>query len=144
MSLSLEAEHLSWYQQIPHCTQPPLNSDAVIRECQIAKHKAKIVKYETYLGIESYLCRLIVKSVDHKWIAEVKSEMMGFNHLFYFFMNELQADVYIFVLGQLQYIHLNQMQLILFDTDESVTHDHSTRIDPQNDFRKTLQGAGYF
>ena len=71
-------------------------------------------------------------------------EVIVFNHLFYFFVNELQADVHIFVLGQLQYIHLNQMQLILFDADESVTHDDSTRIDPQNDFRKTLQGAGYF
>jgi len=55
--------------------------DKIIRECQIAEHKAEIVKYETYLGVENYLCRMIVKSLDHEWLAEVESETMGFNHL---------------------------------------------------------------
>ncbi|KAL7483205.1 hypothetical protein ACHAW6_008848 [Cyclotella cf. meneghiniana] len=58
-----------------------VDADAVIRERQIAEHKAEIVEYETYLGVENYLRRMIVKSVDHKWIAEVESETMGFNHL---------------------------------------------------------------
>eukprot|EP00804_Cyclotella_cryptica_P025760 CCRYP_002951-RA/>CCRYP_002951-RA protein AED:0.36 eAED:0.36 QI:0/0/0/1/0.5/0.33/3/0/427 len=58
-----------------------VNPDAVIRERQIAKHKAEIVEYKTYLGVENYLRQMIVKSVDHEWIAEVKSETMGFNHL---------------------------------------------------------------
>lgn len=58
-----------------------VDADAVIRERQIAEHKAEIVEYETYLGVKNYLRRMIVKSVDHKWIAEVESETMGFNHL---------------------------------------------------------------
>ncbi|KAL7477776.1 hypothetical protein ACHAW6_003573 [Cyclotella cf. meneghiniana] len=58
-----------------------IDADAIIQECQIAEHKAKIVKYETYLGVESNFCRMIVKSGDHEWIAEVKSKMMGFGHL---------------------------------------------------------------
>ena len=58
-----------------------VDPDPVIRERQIAEHKAEIVEYETYLGVENYLRRMIVKSVDHEWIAEVESETMGFNHL---------------------------------------------------------------
>eukprot|EP00804_Cyclotella_cryptica_P002311 CCRYP_004047-RB/>CCRYP_004047-RB protein AED:0.40 eAED:0.39 QI:0/0/0/1/0/0/2/0/349 len=58
-----------------------VDPDPIIREWQIAKHKAEIVEYETYLGVENYLRRMIVKSVDHEWIAEVKSKTMGFNHL---------------------------------------------------------------
>jgi hypothetical protein len=55
--------------------------DKVIRERQIAEHKADCNKYETYLGIENCIRRMIVKSIDHKWLAEVESETMGFNHL---------------------------------------------------------------
>ncbi len=62
---------------------PDLSFDTnkVIRERQIKEHKAECIEYETYLGVENYLCRMIVKSIDHKWLAEVKSETMGFNHL---------------------------------------------------------------
>jgi hypothetical protein len=55
--------------------------DKVIRERQIAEHKAECIECETYLGVENYLRRMIVKSMDHKWLAEVESEMMGFHHL---------------------------------------------------------------
>jgi hypothetical protein len=58
-----------------------VNSDKVKRECQIAEHKAECIEYETYLGVENYLCRMIVKSIDQEWLAEVESETMGFNHL---------------------------------------------------------------
>ena len=43
-----------------------VNTNAVVRECQIAKHKAGIVEYETYLGVENFLCRMIVKSIEHE------------------------------------------------------------------------------
>ncbi len=46
--------------------QTAIDADAIIQECQIAEHKAKIVQYETYLGIENNFCRMIVKSVDHE------------------------------------------------------------------------------
>lgn len=52
----------------------------MIREKQIAEHKAKIVKYETFLGVQNFCCRRIVKSVDHECIAELESETIGFNH----------------------------------------------------------------
>jgi len=58
-----------------------VNADKVIRERQIAKHKAECIEYETYLGVENYIRRMIVKLVDHEWLAEVESETMGFNHL---------------------------------------------------------------
>jgi hypothetical protein len=57
-----------------------VDPDAVIREQQIAEHKAKIVEYETFLGVQNFCRRQIVKSVDHEWIAELESETMGFNH----------------------------------------------------------------
>ncbi len=58
-----------------------LDMDKLVREHQIAEHKAECIKYETYLGVKNYFCRMIVKSIDHEWLTEVKSEMMGFNHL---------------------------------------------------------------
>jgi hypothetical protein len=58
-----------------------VDADKVIRERQIAEHKAECIAYETYLGIENYIRRMIVMSIDHKWLAEVESETMGFNHL---------------------------------------------------------------
>jgi len=58
-----------------------VDTDKVIRERQIAEHKAECNEYETYLGVENYLCRMIVKSIDHEWLAEVESETMGFDHL---------------------------------------------------------------
>ena len=58
-----------------------VDTDKIIRERQLAEHKAEVVEYETYLGVENYLRRMIVKSLDHEWLAEVESETMGFNHL---------------------------------------------------------------
>jgi len=58
-----------------------IDMDKVIRERQIAEHKAECIKYKTYLAVENYLCRMIVKSIDHEWLAEIESETMGFNHL---------------------------------------------------------------
>jgi hypothetical protein len=39
------------------------------------------IEYETCLGIENYILRMIVKLIDHEWLAKVKKETMGFNHL---------------------------------------------------------------
>ena len=57
------------------------NANAVIRERQIAEHKAETVEYKTYLGVENYLCRMIAKSINHAWLAKVESKTMGFNYL---------------------------------------------------------------
>jgi hypothetical protein len=58
-----------------------VDPDRIIRERQIAEHKAEVVEYETYLGVENYLRSMIVKSPDNEWLAEVESKTMGFNHL---------------------------------------------------------------
>ena len=57
------------------------DADAVAREQQIAEHKALQDEYQTYLGVESFVRRKIVESIDDEWLAEIKSETMGFNHL---------------------------------------------------------------
>ncbi len=58
-----------------------IDTDKLVLECQIAEHKAECIKYETYLGVENNLRRMIVKSINHEWLAEVESKTMGFNHL---------------------------------------------------------------
>lgn len=58
-----------------------VDTDKVVRERQIAEHKAECNAYETYLGVENFLRRMIVKAIDHEWLTEVESETMGFNHL---------------------------------------------------------------
>ncbi len=35
-----------------------VDPDKVIHEQQIAEHKAECIEYETYLGVENYLCRI--------------------------------------------------------------------------------------
>ena len=54
--------------------------DAVIRESQVAEHKAEKAEFETYCGVENFLRKAIIHSVDPEWIAKLESEMMGFNH----------------------------------------------------------------
>ena len=58
-----------------------VNLDNIIHERQLAEHKAECEAYETYLGVENYLRRMIVKSINHEWLAEIESETMGLNHL---------------------------------------------------------------
>ncbi len=69
---------MNWMSPGPYWTA--IDVDAILQECQITEHKAKIVKYKTYLGVKNNFCRMIVKSVDHEWFAEIKSKMMGFDH----------------------------------------------------------------
>ena len=56
-------------------------TNAAICEKQIAKHKAEVAEYETYLGVQNWLRRMIVKAIDPEWLAEMESKTMGFNHL---------------------------------------------------------------
>jgi hypothetical protein len=55
-------------------------NDEVLRMRQIAEHKATQAEFETYLGVENFLRKAIVKAVDQEWIAEIESGTMGFNH----------------------------------------------------------------
>jgi len=38
-----------------------VDADKVIRECQIAEHKAECIEFKIYLGVENYIRRMIVK-----------------------------------------------------------------------------------
>jgi hypothetical protein len=84
-----EAEYITFFRNAERFLVPTnpgpyptsVDSDKIIRECQIAEHKAEVVEYKTYLGVENYLRRMIVKSLDHEWLAKVESETMRFNHL---------------------------------------------------------------
>ncbi|KAL7483339.1 hypothetical protein ACHAW6_008991, partial [Cyclotella cf. meneghiniana] len=57
-----------------------VDQNPVIRERQVAKHKAEQAEFETYQGVKNFLLKAIIKSIDPEWIAELKSERMGFNH----------------------------------------------------------------
>jgi hypothetical protein len=43
-----------------------VNKDKLVHECQIVEHKVECIEYETYLGVENYLCRMIVKLINHE------------------------------------------------------------------------------
>ena len=54
-------------------------NNAAIRGQQIAEHKVLVTELETYQGMESFLRKKIVTSVEPAWLAALKSNMMGFN-----------------------------------------------------------------
>ena len=54
-------------------------NNAVIHEWQIAEHKASIAEFEMYLGVESFLRKKIVESVEPAWLTALKIKMIGFN-----------------------------------------------------------------
>ena len=64
----------------PKAYPSTVDADDVKREKQLAEHKAKIAQYETFLGVQNWVRRTIVKAIDHEWLAELESETMGFNH----------------------------------------------------------------
>ena len=43
-----------------------IDPDKIIHKRQIAEHKAEISEYETHLGVENFLRRSTVKSLDHE------------------------------------------------------------------------------
>lgn len=56
-------------------------NDAVLRERQVAEHKANIKEYEMQLGAVSWTRKAIIAAVDDEWVSEIKNEHVGFNHL---------------------------------------------------------------
>ena len=54
-------------------------NNAAIRGRQIAEHKVLVTEFETYQGMESFLQKKIVTSVEPAWLAAIKSNTMGFN-----------------------------------------------------------------
>lgn len=54
-------------------------NNAAVRERQIAEHKVLVIEFETYQGVESFLRKKIVASVEPAWLAALRSNTMGFN-----------------------------------------------------------------
>jgi hypothetical protein len=54
------------------------DADAVVREQQIAKHKAKQDEFVTH---QAFAQQAIASAVEPEWLAEIKSDTMGYNHL---------------------------------------------------------------
>jgi len=83
-----EAEYITFSHNAERFVEPtnpgpyPANvdQDSVVRERQIAEHKAEQAEFETHQGVKKFLITAITKAVDPEWIAELKSERMGFNH----------------------------------------------------------------
>jgi len=69
-----EPEYVTFSRSDARCVVPmnpglypaSVDTDKVIREHQIAEHKAECIEYETYHGVNNYLRRMIVKSIDRK------------------------------------------------------------------------------
>ena len=57
-----------------------VDKDTVVRERQIAEHKAEIKEYETQLGVASWARKAIVGAVDAEWLSEIRNPHVGFNH----------------------------------------------------------------
>ena len=57
------------------------DADAVVREQQIAEHKAKQDEFVTHQAVEAFARQAIAKAVEPEWLAEIKSDTMGYNHL---------------------------------------------------------------
>lgn len=83
-----EAEYITFSHNAERFVEPTnpgpypavVDPDPVVRERQIAEHKAEQAEFETYQGVKKFLLTAITKAVDPEWIAELKSERMGFNH----------------------------------------------------------------
>ena len=57
-----------------------VDPDVLMRERQLAKHKAEIREYETQLGVSSWARKAIIGAVDDEWLSEIRNPHVGFNH----------------------------------------------------------------
>eukprot|EP00804_Cyclotella_cryptica_P025977 CCRYP_002794-RA/>CCRYP_002794-RA protein AED:0.40 eAED:0.40 QI:0/0/0/1/0/0.5/2/0/349 len=57
-----------------------VDPDPLVRERQIAEHKAEVKEYETQLGVASWAWKAIVGAVDKEWLPEIRNPHVGFNH----------------------------------------------------------------
>ena len=56
-------------------------TNAVLRERQVAEHKGEVKEYEMQLGAASWTRKAIIASIDEEWLSEIKNPHVGFNHL---------------------------------------------------------------
>jgi allophanate hydrolase subunit 2 len=55
------------------------DADAVVREQQIAEHKAKQDEFVKHQAVEAFARQAIASAVEPEWLAEIKSDTMGYN-----------------------------------------------------------------
>ena len=58
-----------------------VDPNTVTRERQVAKHKAELQEFETYLGVENVLWIKIKEAVDPEWLEAIESATLGFTHI---------------------------------------------------------------
>ena len=83
-----DAEYTTFSHNAEHFIDPVnpgpyptvVDNDAVVRERQIAEHKAEYNEFLTCEAVKDFLRKSIVKSVDEEWIVELASETMGYQH----------------------------------------------------------------
>jgi hypothetical protein len=54
------------------------SDDKKTREREVAKHKAEIIEFETYMACEAWARQAIVKAVDKEWISEKHNKDIGY------------------------------------------------------------------
>jgi hypothetical protein len=57
------------------------SDDTKTREKEVAKHKAEIKEFETYMACKAWACLAIVSAVDDEWISERHNEDIGYQGL---------------------------------------------------------------
>ena len=114
-----------------------VDSDAVVRERQIAEHKAEIREYEMQLGVTSWARKAIVGAVDEEWISEVRNPHVGFNHLMPIdLLTHLEA-----VGGELDFMDVTELQAELLKPWDQVEAP-TTLFERQDKIEKQLVKAG--
>ena len=58
-----------------------VNNDAVICECQVAEHKAELAGFETYLGVENAIRKLIEETINKEWLEALKDKRRGLTNV---------------------------------------------------------------
>jgi hypothetical protein len=54
------------------------SDDKKAHEKEVAKHKAEIIEFETYMACEAWTRQVIVNAVDKEWISEKHDEDIGY------------------------------------------------------------------
>jgi hypothetical protein len=114
-----------------------VDTDAVVRERQIAEHKAEIREYEMQLGVTSWARKAIVGAIDEEWISEIRNPHVGFNHLLPIdILTHLEA-----VGGTIDFMDVTELQAELLKPWDQVEAP-TTLFERQDKIEKQLVKAG--
>lgn len=114
-----------------------VDPDNLVRERQIAEHKAEIREYEMQLGVTSWARKAIVGAVDEEWISELRNPHVGFNHLM---PSDLLAHLEA-VGGEIDFMDVTELQSELLKPWDQVEAP-TTLFERQDKIEKQLVKAG--